>query len=647
MLKSRKKNKLTNLKFDILENDIIKHCLIQILNFLILRALVRNNYVEQQKNDNAFQLSTYEASNHLDFNWYEPNQPDDKCFIRKSVPYEPDNMGLCLHREKYKSLLGCNIGISPETVKESHILVVGSTGVIGNSITSELHKQSIKFIEIKSHFQFNINFKQIYTMLKVINISSVILLANNETWKQNDFSFENLWKFCDKKKIPVFQIVKEFYQNDSIKKFKFDLIQIKSQPVWGPIFLTPYQREPGIYFYNCIINKTITKPMKSTPTNYVFSIDVADYVIKEIVLNYFNGQIKKKSQNLIIPNLPTTSDEELRILLKEKKCSIHLKPNNLTVSDLNRQKFEIVWKSLQTEENIGPRQKEKAYATLVACVSNKERIIKLFTLSLHCTKLIVKKYPNLAIEFLVLFCPTDDKKGKFYEVFDIPKNMRKFMRIIEIPQSYIQKLKKTYNISYFPEFILKNIGVRRASGDYVFAINSDVVLPVGFFECVQKKLFVPLSYIRSHRRMIDFRSVNQLLLFLYNVSDYKFMNQTFSNVCRNRRYYDDYDRNGCGDFQGSHKRMWFNIGGFIESNHVFHIDTALSLDFASLPISLFATIIGHNIHIFHEKESNATDHFKFYNDSFKNAIKQGVSSSMIDGLQRPNWGAKGMKFVEY
>ena len=216
------------------------------------------------------------------------------------------------------------------------------------------------------------------------------------------------------------------------------------------------------------------------------------------------------------------------------------------------------------------------------------------------------------------------------------------MRIIEIPKSYIDNLKKTYNITYFPEFIIKNIGIRRSSGEYIFSINSDVILPIGFFECVQRKLFTPLSYI-----MVNFRKTSLLLKYYYDVKDYKFMNQTYSNVCRNRRFYDDYDRNGCGDFQGSHRQMWFNVGGFIESNHVFHIDTALSLDFASLPTSLFATIIGQNIHIVHEKESNQTDHFKFYNESFRNAIKQGVSSSMLKGLKRPKWGAEGKKFVEY
>lgn len=630
--------------------SMFHQCLIQILNALLLQIIVRSiNYI--QKAENPIPLSPYSNEELYEFKWYEPKKPDDECFTKENLTYEPNNTYLCFPRNNYSNLITCGIGISPKSVSKSRILVIGSTGVIGSSITSELQKQQIPFLEIRSHFQFSISLKPLFKILKQINISSVILLANDEIWEQRNFSYDHIWKFCEKRKITVFKVVQEFdssLQMNSArsKKFNFRLIQIKSPPVWGPIFLTPYQRAPGRYIHQCIINNSLNPATLDTGKEFVFSLDIAKYIINSIVIQCLNESSQFPNQ-ITIPDFPTISNNELQILLNEKNCKIHSKLTNLSVSELNRHKFNIVWNSLQIEENIGQRQKKKAYATLVVCVSNKKRIIELFSLSLKCTNIIMKPYPNLAIEYLALYCPTDDKKGKFYEVFDIPEELHKFFRIIEIPSSYVNKLKETYNITYFPEFILKNIGIRRASGEYVFSINSDVILPIGFFESVQRKLFTPLSYIRSHRRMVNFRSHHLLLKYYFSVSDVKFQNQSFSDVCRNRRYYDDYDRNGCGDFQGAHIKMWFGIKGFLETSHVFHVDTALSLDFASIPTYMFTRIIGQNIHIVHEKESKITDHFKFYREEFKNAIKQGLSSSMLEGLERPNWGAKGKTFVEY
>jgi hypothetical protein len=112
-------------------------------------------------------------------------------------------------------------------------------------------------------------------------------------------------------------------------------------------------------------------------------------------------------------------------------------------------------------------------------------------------------------------------------------------------------------------------------------------------------------------------------------------------------YYDFYERNGCGDFQGAHRTMWFAVHGFLETKHVFHVDTGISLEFSAFPTLMFVRVIGQNFHFIHPIESKQTSHFKFYADEIKTAIRHGVMTHMMDTYARPKWGAEGEDFRSY
>jgi hypothetical protein len=93
--------------------------------------------------------------------------------------------------------------------------------------------------------------------------------------------------------------------------------------------------------------------------------------------------------------------------------------------------------------------------------------------------------------------------------------------------------------------------------------------------------------------------------------------------------------------------MWYSVHGFLESEHVFHVDTGLSLDFSAFPSFLYARVIGTNIHLRHRIESKRTAHFKFYAEDIKSAIRRGMSTHMTERYARPNCGAAGVNFTRY
>jgi hypothetical protein len=280
-------------------------------------------------------------------------------------------------------------------------------------------------------------------------------------------------------------------------------------------------------------------------------------------------------------------------------------------------------------------------------VSDAQRIVDLFSRILKIFAEIFGFYPGMSIELVAAYCPSESAVGKFYETFHVPRELRRFFYVIEVPPSFVKSRMKSHNIEYFPEFDMKNIGIRRAHGEYILSMNADIIPPVGFFESIVKQAFSPLSYIRSRRLMTHYSRVPNIIRHWFINQHPIWQQQQYTNVCGDRRYYDKYERDGCGDFQGAHREMWHSVHGFLESEHVFHVDTGLSLDFSAFPSFLYVRVIGTNIHLQHPIESKRTSHFKFYADDIKNAIRQGVSTHMTERYARPNWGAAGVQFTTY
>jgi hypothetical protein len=286
--------------------------------------------------------------------------------------------------------------------------------------------------------------------------------------------------------------------------------------------------------------------------------------------------------------------------------------------------------------------------SFVFVASNRPRIIDLFSRVLRYMANILSSYPGAPIEIVVVFCPANTTAfGNFFGIFDVPRAIRQLVRVIEVPPTDVERRKRRHNITYFPEFELKNIGVRRANGEFIISANGDCIPPLGFFEAAAKRSLSPLSYIRSKRIYANVSRVSDMLAFWLAMQKPKWQHQGFVNVCRDRRYYDKYERDGCGDFQGAHKQMWEAIHGFLESEHVFHVDTGLSLEFSAFPSFIYARVLGTNVHLRHPKESKVTSHFRFYDDTIKNCIRQGVMTHMTDRYARPDWGGQGIEYKTY
>jgi hypothetical protein len=513
-------------------------------------------------------------------------------------------------------------------MRQPHVLVIGSTGLLGLAIAAELRSKRIRFAEIRSHFQFDVSEPSIYQMLEQIPIRAIVNLAHNQTWTQPNFTLKHLHKFCEKHEITIFQPVREFVGLPHT-------IQIRVPPVWGPTLLLPNLSVPGVHVWECLRlgSTTIQGDGK-----YVFSGDVAAFIVDRIT-DFLKGvSVPAKIE---APDFPVSSLPEIGDLLEQHGCRVT--GTSAIASGYSAGQFEIAWDFARRQLT----EQRRPYASHVIVASNVPRIIDLFSRVLTYFDAILGLYPAAPLELVCVFCPSEDAFGKFFEVFSVPGSLRRYIRVIEVPPAYVQARRAAHNISYFPEFDMKNIGIRRARGEYVLSANSDIIPPVGFFETVTKRALSPLSYIRSKRILANYSKHADMIVYWFSMQLPKWEFQSFIDVCADRRYYDKYERDGCGDFQGDHREMWAAVHGFLESQHVFHVDTGISLEFSAFPSMIYARVLGANVHLRHAKESKQTSHFKFYDDAVKNGIRQGIMTRMTMEYARPHWGADGINFTSY
>jgi hypothetical protein len=406
-------------------------------------------------------------------------------------------MAGCIDRRAHSYLLPCGLGLRPGVSQRPHVLVIGSTGLLGLAVTRELKLQGFRVAEIRSHFQFDVSEATVYTMLREVNIQAVVNLAHNRTWPQPNFTLSCLHHFCKPRNLFVLQPVRQFSDIPQT-------IQIKVPPVWGPTLLLPNQSLPGSMIAKCARGLPIDMPHENQ--DFVFSRSVAKALVG-ILKKQLNGT--EMSSQIQIPNMAKTSLYEIIGMMRERGCKVGAASE--TIRSYGRQHFESVWSFAQDQLHNRPIP----YASLVVAVSDAPRIVDLFSRILKVFAEIFSFYPGLSIEFVAVYCPSESAVGKFYETFEVPGQLRRFFHVIEVPPSFVESLMKYHGINYFPEFHMKNIGIRRSHGEYVLSMNADVIPPVGFFEGIVKRAFSPLSYIRSRRLMTDHSQVPNLISFWF------------------------------------------------------------------------------------------------------------------------------------
>lgn len=167
----------------------------------------------------------------------------------------------------------------------------------------------------------------------------------------------------------------------------------------------------------------------------------------------------------------------------------------------------------------------------------------------------------------VIYVDFNSPNGSYIEVIKNKLNKTKKLRCITVTPDDVIKINSNYQ-NKFIEVLARNIGIRRATGDYILSSNPDIICERPNLDKICDDVFYTAA-----RRDIPIQVYTQideknLPAFLLN---------NVNNFAKKPRVIDDngnpiWDPNDrwsvvvcCGDYQFGHKDIWYKIKGFEES----------------------------------------------------------------------------------
>lgn len=234
------------------------------------------------------------------------------------------------------------------------------------------------------------------------------------------------------------------------------------------------------------------------------------------------------------------------------------------------------------------------------------------------------------------------------------------VRIIEVPEEIHQQLPGSDRMPLF-EYIGKNVGVRRAQGNYILATNPDILFSEELMEFLSSGSLSPGCFYRTTR--YDVRSPVPL-----DVPVEKQLHYCQQNVIRVHGYYRSYDNkfsgkfnpyslarafagylkwklqhfpfafpfgNASGDFLLMHKSHWHSLHGYPEVKGVHHIDSLM------VYVALFQRLeqirLGNQLRIYHP-EHGRPESGKPFSPEVKSAYHQLLKTHKPIIFNDETWG---------
>ena len=147
---------------------------------------------------------------------------------------------------------------------------------------------------------------------------------------------------------------------------------------------------------------------------------------------------------------------------------------------------------------------------------------------------------NLSAELIIVEWNPDLNKKKLSEIIKIPKlNKNLSIRIIEVEKKYHEKFTSSKKLDFY-QMQAKNVGIRRAKGDFIVCTNIDIIFSENLFQFLSKKKLENNTVYRTDRYDLDFDLFDdtkveekKLMQFITQIN----MQEYTLNVITGEKYY--------------------------------------------------------------------------------------------------------------
>lgn len=554
----------------------------------------------------------------LDFEFYEDEDSDyvhPSCF--DTIDHTTKYSSACYDRMVNYKYFACQFGFSPFEADLPRVSIICSRHPIGIALRGLLKHMKYNYSEIKSYYHMQLNHVEYADVLNYFNFICHIVIDPLPD------EVDLLYKL----NAPVIVLCGD---NETIIEKTKNIYVYRIPGFYGPDYASTISNgRPTIYMQWCsIASNNFAFPEGQNMTKRIaFSGDIASMTVKimEAIINGFDPP------EFVVK---TISPEELMTATKMllPKCQLPDVYERPSLSTLAKVKLTIDF--YKKKHSKPPKD---IYLSWVTTVCDINRIISRANEQINYFSWFLEVVPNMPVEFIYVYAKKDNSSKDFFQTFKVPDIMKSYLKVIEIPPEEVASMSD--DDYTFPEFQLKNIGIRSARGEYIISGNSDIIPPHSLFDHAIRRLFSPgiyrsVRYLGNEQIPRDYYELQKFYPYYDSeIIDYSAYEEysAYMNKLRTR---------SSGDFQGCHRKQWEQMHGFLETGDVLHVDSWMLLEFAAYKFPTFLRVIGLHVHLDHVKVSQELRSVKVDDFFTKGFACQGHFSNDDPEYARPNWGLR-------
>lgn len=587
------------------------------------------------------------------------------------TPYVSDPESGCIDRERYRFEFVRLLGLNPykDNLSRPHVLVIGDKTQIGTEIINQLNESGVPVAHVGCQNSIDFASDDAQTLFADLSVSDAIVTCPmvypryshsdglSYVRKIHSNYLRGIGRAMSNRQIPWTLVVEE-----PLEKEHGDI----AREFGGRVIMTsPMATLPWRAAKECAkVGKSTVELKGYEMYSEITPSDVAVFVVQNLKNKDYGNSIhlvgeKEFKMRDVFEKWP---DSRCVVTVKPlPHRSEPYKPENVVSLHGNGGQFGKEEVERARVENV---HRDHPYLSFVVVgrhdnFSNGfENRLQNFINSLGRG---LERIPLADIELVVVDYATPEDRTPLHDTVTIPMELKGKTRFIRVPVARHERLQARLksDLEFF-EYIAKNIGIRRANGDFILSTNPDNIFPSTLFELIAAEDFnrgVLYRSVRWDTRDNTFKNATVEDLWQAVGEPWRLKQFDVKQRCStgDSRFIvndklDKFTKQAypcaAGDFLMASRELWSSVWGFTEIPANPNVDAVLIAKFMRLiPGYARFFIYPPNLHQKHDK----VNVFRTSVENHETAIEEYAcwgESKQLKKFDTHKWGLVGEDFDE-
>jgi hypothetical protein len=488
-------------------------------------------------------------------------------------------------------LLSCVLDVHPSQTRCPHLLIPNSLCPLGTEFARLGRERGLRIVDVRGSSHLNLSEASARVILSQINITSVAVLC------PTNVNLSSLFQDAPR----VFSAVGGAAD-----------VHIEFPPIWGTVRGEKTELIETNWFFECACGLALSPPVNGD-SRFALANSMAHRVYQVVTGLHSSGHADFRNERTY------TSTELFRSM--ESVCA----------PDRSSPALGEIEEMLKNAQPYPPGSFRELTVSFVTILTSNARFTSRFERNLEVIAFYLQSFRDLPFEIVVCYGNMSVNDSSFDSVISVPPMLRPKVRVIRLPYGFGAE----FHPPVFPEYLARNVGIRRSRGEFIISMSSDIIPHFSVFEAILHRQFTHYSLFRAPRNAVPFLTAPDLYQQVMAIP------RSFSQELVDRMSIAGVMFGACGDFQGCHFTMWSLTRGYVENSCTFHVDARFCADLVwSHVTALFRKTFACEFHLRHVPSSDHGCHFMRV-FSRRRTRRGGFILAEGGYHLRPTWGYRG------